>query len=131
MKTIILGLAAAALFGTAAAAQGWRGDYSAQRYGGWDYPEFRGEVAHIRSEVRQGLNQGWLDYDQAREMNGELRDVQRREASEYRFHGWRLPDDDRQAIRAQLDRLDHEIDQARDNGDNGYEGDNGYNAWNH
>jgi len=127
MKRLVLGLAAVTLTATAlpAAAQSWGGygsyggygDYSRSRYsyGFQDYPEFRGEIAHVRSEIRQGLNEGWLDDGQARQLSWRLRQVQSREASEFRYHGWNLPDDDRAQIRASLDQLDHWVDQARDN----------------
>ncbi len=120
MKTVILGLAAAAtLFGTAASAQGWGGDYGSRwgdqsRYSFRDYPEFRGVISHIRQEVREGLDEGWIDDGQARDLGWQLRQIQRREAQEFRTHGWELPDDDRADIRSQLNQLDRTIDEARD-----------------
>ena len=131
MKRLILGLAAATLTATAlpAAAQNWYGgygsyggDYQRSRYGyGFqDYPEFRGEIAHIRGEIRQGINEGWLDDGQSRQLSWRLRQVQSREQREFRYHGWNLPDDDRAQIRSQLDQLDHWVDQIRDqSGDDG------------
>lgn len=122
MKTLILGLAAAAAAALAlpAAAQSWNGDYASQwgysRYAFRDYPEFRGEIAHIRGEIREGVEEGWLDDDQARDMQWSLRRVQSEEAQEFREHGWRLPPNDREEIRSDLDRLDQSIDQARDEG---------------
>jgi hypothetical protein len=119
MKTVILGLAAATLIGTAASAQGWSGDYGSwrdqSRYSFRDYPEFRGEISHIRQEIREGVNEGWVDDDQARNLGWQLRQVQRREAQEFRAHGWNLPDDDRGDIRSQLDEIDRAVDEARDN----------------
>jgi hypothetical protein len=125
MKRLVLGLAAASLTAVAlpAAAQTWSGggysDYwqgGRYSYGFQDYPEFRGEIAHVRGEIRQGLNEGWLDGGQARQLSWRLRQVQSREAREFRYHGWSLPNDDRAAIRADLDQLDHWADQARDAG---------------
>ena len=119
MKTIMLGLAAATLFGSVASAQGWQSDYGSRwgdqpRYSFRDYPEFRGEISHIRQEVREGLNEGWMDDEQARDLGWQLRQIQRREAQEFRTHGWELPDDDRAEIRSQLNQLDRTIDEARD-----------------
>lgn len=124
MNRLILGLAAVSLTAAAlpAAAQTWGGDrysdYQQGRYsyGFQDYPEFRGEIAHIRSELRQGVNEGWLDDGQARQLSWRLRQVQARETREFRYHGWNLPNDDRAQIRASLDQLDHWVDQARDAG---------------
>ena len=130
MNRLVFGLAAVTVAAAAlpAAAQTWgasNGDYWRGRYsyGFQDYPEFRGEIAHIRAEIRQGVNEGWLDGGQARQMSWRLRQVQSREAREFSFHGWNLPDDDRAQIRASLDQLDHWVDQARDAG-----GD--YRGWN-
>jgi len=125
MKRIMLGLSAVALTATAlpAAAQSWGGDYWRSRsgHGFQDYPEFRGEIAHIRGEIREGINEGWLDDGQARQVRWRLQQVQYREAREFRFHGWNLPDSDREQIRSDLDQLDHWVDQVRDQG-----GDNGW-----
>lgn len=120
MKTVILGLAAATLIGSAASAQGWSGDYGSRwgdqsRYSFRDYPEFRGEISHVRQEIREGVNEGWLDDDQARNLGWRLRQVQRREAQEFRAHGRTLPDDDRADIRSQLNEIDRAVDEARDN----------------
>lgn len=121
MKRIILGLSAIALLGAAvpASAQQWGGDYGARwnnpgRYAFRGYPEFRGEKAHIRSEIREGLEEGWLDEDQAQNLTQELWQVQQQESREFRVHGWSLPYQDRAAIRSSLDELDHSIDEARD-----------------
>ena len=98
---------------------GGQGDYS--RGGGWwrhrrfsGYPEFRDEERHIRSEISQLMNDQSIDRDQASELFGELRRVQSREAQEFSFHGWNLPENDRASIRAELDQLDQQVDQARD-----------------
>ena len=119
MKTVILGLAAAALFGTAASAQGWNGDYGSQWGGQYrqsfrDYPEFRDEISHIRQEIRESVNEGWMDDDRARDLGWRLRRVQRREAQEFQAHGWNLPNDDRAEIRSQLNEIDRSVDEARD-----------------
>lgn len=121
MKRVILGLSAIVLLGAAvpASAQSWGGDYGGRwnehgRYAFGGYPEFRGEKRHIRSEIRQGREDGWLDEDQVQDFAQELRQVEQRESREFRVHGWNLPDDDREAIRSRLDELDQSIDQARD-----------------
>ncbi len=102
-----------------AAAQSWGGDY--QEGGGWGgryafrgYPEFRDEKAHIRAEIREGVEEGWLDNDDARHLNGQLWRVQRREVREFHEHGWDLPSWDRRDIRERLNELDRSIDEARD-----------------
>ncbi len=124
MKTLILGLAAAALTAVAlpAAAQSWNGDYGYRsynqgRYGFYDYPQFRGEIAHLRGEIREGQEDGWLNWNEARQANWRLQQIQRHEQQEFREHGWNLPGDDAADIRSDLDRLDHWIDQQRDQGD--------------
>jgi hypothetical protein len=110
----------------AAAAQSWggyggdyRGDYGyRQDFRG--YPEFQGLKSHIRQEIREGLSEGWLDRGQGRDMYRRLDWVQRREQREFREHGWRLPEGDRDQIRSMLNQIDRSIDEARDEGDNGY-----------
>jgi|SRR5579872_1560651 len=119
MKTIMLGLAAATLFGSVASAQGWQGDYGSRwgdqgRYAWRDYPEFRNEISHIRQEIHEGAEEGWMDDDLARQLNWRLGQVQRREAEEFQEHGWDLPRGDRYQIRAQLDQIDRAVDAARD-----------------
>ncbi len=119
-KTLMISLAAAAVCGIAlpAAAQSWGGDYSAgwgyAGRGSFDYPEFRGEVAHIRGEIRDGLEQGWLGDDEARRLSFGLRRIQWREMREFGVHGWDLPVYDQASIRASLDALDRQVDAARD-----------------
>ncbi len=123
MKIAIIGLAAATALAGAAHAQGYGyggygyqgGDYYA-RQTGWDYPEFRSVSWHIRSEIREGLRDGWLDRDDAGDFGRQLRQIQSQERSEYREHGWSLPQDDREEIRDSFNRLDHAVDQARDSG---------------
>lgn len=117
---LVAGLAALSL-PIAASAQSWGGDYASGRsysYGGRyafrGYPEFRSVKAHIRSEIRQGLEEGWLDEDQAQDFNQQLRQIQQNEAQEYRAHGWNLPENDRADIRSGLQELDQAVDEARD-----------------
>ena len=118
-KTFVLALGVAALsLPIAAAAQTWGGDYYdqgrgyAQRFQG--YPEFRGQKDHIRREIWQGLREGWLDEDQARDANAQLWRVQRQEFREFQEHGWRLPGEDREEIRGDLGQIDAGLDRMRD-----------------
>ena len=125
--TLLIAVAAAALLSpVAAAAQSWSwhgGDYSGgygyrQAFRG--YPEFQGLKSHIRQEVREGLNDGWLDEDQARDVHRRLDWVPRREQREFGEHGWQLPPGDREQIRSSLDQIDRSIDESRDEGGAGY-----------
>lgn len=99
--------------------------YYDQRRGDWDrdrdydrrragYPEFRGIEDHIRGEIQQGVRDDLIERDDARDLMGQLRDIQMQEAREFRVHGWNLPDDDRYRIRARLQQLDRLVDQIRD-----------------
>ena len=124
MKIAIIALAAATALAGAAHAQGYDrhdrygyqgGDYYG-RTGGWDYPQFRDVSWHIRSEIQQGLRDGWLDADRADEFTRQLRRIQYQEMAEYREHGWSLPQWRRDAIRDRFDRLDHALDWARERG---------------
>ena len=124
MRTLLAAasLAAMALPLTAAAQPWGGGDY--YRQGGYGYhqsfsgyPQFRREKAHIRSELQEGLNEGWLDQDQANDFYRQLQWVQRREAREFGAHGWSLPSWDQQQIQASLDQIDRSVDEARNSGD--------------
>ena len=107
----------------AASAQPWGGgDYNraAWDYGHYrafaGYPQFRDEKAHIRAEIREGVEEGWLDDDQAADLYRRIQWVQRREMREFAEHGWSLPDWDQQQIKASLDQIDRSVDLARDGG---------------
>lgn len=92
-----------------------RGDFDrdhGRRWGG--YPEFRRIEDHIRREIQEGVRDGLLERDDARDLMGRLRDIQMQEAREFRVHGWNLPDDDRYRIRGRLEQLDRLVDQIRD-----------------
>jgi hypothetical protein len=102
--------------------QGAPREYGAPR-GDWDrdryrqprgYPEFRGIEDHIAREIREGVRQDLIERDDARDLMGQLRDIQTQEAREMRVHGWNLPSDDRYRIRESLQRLDRLVDQIRD-----------------
>ena len=105
-------------------AYGWRVDDDRPR-GDFDrdrrtalgvYPEFRDIEMHIRREIDEGVRRDLIERDDARDLAGQLRDIQAREMREFRIHGWKLPGDDRARIRADLDRLDHLVDQIRAEG---------------
>ena len=49
-----------------------------------------------------------------RALMGELRDIRAQEYREFQAHGWRLPYDDGARIHERLARLDHLVDQIRD-----------------
>ncbi|RAK60790.1 hypothetical protein DJ021_13725 [Phenylobacterium hankyongense] len=97
-----------------------RAQYDAPPRGDWyqggrsrfrGYPEFRGVEAHIREEIVDGVRDDLIDRDDARDLMEQLHDIQLQEAREFRVHGWNLPEDDRNRIRAQLDQLDQLVDQ--------------------
>jgi hypothetical protein len=89
------------------------GDYGARhgRFSG--YPQFRGIEAHIRSEIAQAVRDDMIEREDARDLMGQLRDIQMQEAREFRVHRWNLPGDDQQRIRARLGELDRQVDQIR------------------
>ncbi len=92
------------------------GDYYGRQYAFGGYPEFHGIEQHIRSELQQAVRDETIQGDDARALFSQLRRIQDRERREYRVHGWGLPEDDRASIRADLDRLDHLVDETRDQG---------------
>jgi hypothetical protein len=78
------------------------------------YPEFRGQEAHIRDEIRRDVREDMIAPDDARDLMGELRDIRAEEYREYQEHGWELPYDGGARLHARLARLDREVDQIRD-----------------
>jgi len=123
-NALLAGLAAGALAApVAASAQSWWGGGDYNR--GWNYgdrqsfrgyPQFQGIKSHIRQEIRQGLDDGWLDEDQAQNLYQNLRAEQWDEAREFRYHGWNLPYDDQARLNGRLSQIDRSVDQARDEG---------------
>lgn len=90
------------------------GDFDgARRPGSGIYPQFRSIEAHIRQEIREALRDDAIEPDDARDLMQQLRGIQSQEMREYRVHGWNLPYDDQVRIRAQLSRLDRQVDQTR------------------
>ena len=90
------------------------GDYGSRRGRFSGYPQFRGVEAHIRSEITQAVRDDMIERDDARDLMGQLRDIQMQEAREYRAHGWNLPGGDQERIRGLLSELDHRGDEIRD-----------------
>lgn len=133
-KRLILGFAGVAALALpyAASAQQYYGQpyYSQPSYGqpqgdyhdrGWGwrrsfpgYPEFRGEEEHIRREIWESVREDMIEPDDARELMQQLKQIQWHEQREFQVHGWNLPDDDRQRIRFELDQLDRQVDQIRE-----------------
>ena len=90
------------------------GDYYNRRHTQFgSYPQFRGIEAHIRQEIVEAAREDMIQQDDARELLGQLRQIQAGEAREFRVHGWNLPQGDQQRIRAQLQELDSLVDQMR------------------
>lgn len=95
-----------------------QGDYYGHGGWGWGrrfpgYPEFRGQEEHIRREIREAVRDDMIAPDDARDLFGQLRQVQWHEQREFQVHGWNLPDDDRQRLRFELGQLDRTVDQIR------------------
>jgi len=87
----------------------------AEEWRGWPgYAEFRGQEAHIRDHIREGVREDMIAPEDARDLMGELRDIRAQEYREFQAHGWRLPYDDGARIHERLARLDHEVDDIRD-----------------
>lgn len=78
------------------------------------YPEFRGQEAHIRNQIREDVREDMIAPDDARDLMDQLRDVHRWEYREFQNHGWQLPYDDGARIHDRLARLDHQVDEIRD-----------------
>jgi hypothetical protein len=122
--------AASVVTATAASADPWYGRdgdrWTGYRYGNSGYgdygrrddfrgyPEFKGVKFHIRQEIAQGLRDGWLDRWTAARLDQQIYRITAWESREFEAHGWGLPDDDRARIRSALDRIDHQVDEARD-----------------
>ncbi|MBV9693924.1 MAG: hypothetical protein JO261_09495 [Alphaproteobacteria bacterium] len=94
------------------------GDY----YGGYGalygpsfygYPEYRGAEQHIRGEIWQAVRDDMIEREDAQALFAELQQIRQHQAREFQKHGWNLPYWDRQEIRNELNRLDREVDQIR------------------
>jgi hypothetical protein len=88
------------------------GDYGARSFPG--YPQFRGIETHIRGEIQNGLRDDTLDRDGAGELFAQLQQIRYDEMREFRVHGWNLPYDDQMRIHEELQQLDRQVDQTRE-----------------
>jgi hypothetical protein len=84
----------------------------------WDrrfpgYPEFRDREGRLRELIWRSVREDMIAPDDARELMEQLRRIQWHEQHAFQEHGWNLPDDDRQRIHFELEQLDHQIDQMR------------------
>jgi hypothetical protein len=92
-----------------------RGDFRHERHGhSGVYPQFRAIERHIQHEIEAGVRDDMLAPDDAHDLMSDLRAIQYEEMREYRVHGWTLPYDDQARIQAGLSRLDHRVDETRD-----------------
>ena len=90
------------------------GDYYNRRHTQFgSYPQFRGVEARIRQEIVEAVREDTIQRDDARDLLGQLRQIQAGEAREFRVHGWNLPWNDQQRIQAQLQQLDRLVDEMR------------------
>ena len=119
---VIPGVAAAQAYAAPGYGQIYHAPYYGERRADYDdgrrvqygsYPEFRGIEQHIRREIVEGVREDLIERDDARDLFGQLREIQAQESREFRVHGWNLPDDDRYRIRSELQRLDALVDQIR------------------
>ena len=78
------------------------------------YPEFRGQEAHIREAIRDGVREDMIEPDDAHGLMDQLRDIHRWEYREFQAHGWQLPYDDGARIHDRLVQLDRQVDQIRE-----------------
>jgi hypothetical protein len=90
--------------------EGSRPGYGGQ---GGVYPEFARMEDRIASQIQDGVRQDVIRRDDARDMFGQLHDIQDRERRAYQAYGPNLPDNERSRIYDALRRLDHRVDEAR------------------
>lgn len=98
---------------------GYGRDYRPQAYGDYrrpvrGYPEFQNREFRIQRLIQDGVRDDLIERDDARDLLGQLREIQRDERREFAVHGWNLPEDDRERISDRLSRLDRLVDQIRD-----------------
>ena len=75
------------------------------------YPEFAGIEDHIRRHIREGLQSGAIQPDDAHQLFGRLHEIRDHEQRAYDMHGPDLPYDVRMRLRGELRELDHEVDE--------------------
>lgn len=66
----------------------------------------RGQEAHIREQIREGVREDMIAPDDARDLMIELREIRAQEYREFQAYGWQLPYDDGARIHERLVRLD-------------------------
>jgi hypothetical protein len=76
-------------------------------------PELARLEAHIQQQIRDGVRDDLIQRDDARDLEGQLQNIQSREQSQYRRSGYQLSDYDRRAYRSELNQLDREVDDIR------------------
>jgi hypothetical protein len=86
------------------------GDYAR---GGQGDPDLVRRETRIEQQIREGVRDDLIQRDDARDLEGELRDIQSREQSQYRRSGYRLSDYDRRAFMSELNQLDRQVDDIR------------------
>jgi hypothetical protein len=92
--------------------RGWDGDREwGQRFQG--YPEFREREEHIERLIWRSVREDMITPDDARELMEQMHRIQWHEQHLFQKFGWRLPDEARGRIHFELEQLDHQIDQMR------------------
>jgi hypothetical protein len=76
-------------------------------------PELAGVEARIRQAIREGVQDDLIQRDDARDLERQLQDIQSREQREYQREGYRLSDYDRRMFRSELNQLDRQVDDIR------------------
>ena len=82
-------------------------------FDGPGYPEFRHMELRIHDHIRDGVRDGVIHHDDARDLMQQLRDIRGEEMRQYRDHGDYLPPDDRVRLRMRLRELDRLVEQVR------------------
>jgi hypothetical protein len=72
------------------------------------------QLERLANWIASGANYGWLGVYQARRAAFELRSIQAQIAHERAFNHGDLPDEDRRAVQARLDRLEQCLEAVRE-----------------
>ena len=91
-----------------------------------DYGQgYRGDATMLRDreqrlgfQIREGMNEGWLNRFEAGSAWNELRAIRFQTEREIGVHGLSLPDDDRRRILFRIERLSHFLSDQERGGDN-------------
>ncbi len=78
------------------------------------YPEFRSTEQRIRRDIDDGVRDDLIAREDAADLIDQLRSIQAREAREYGVHGWTPSDDARRRFSRDLDNLERQVEQIRD-----------------